>query len=96
MLPKPVAFDWNKGNIDKNLLKHEVTNKEAEEVFSNKPLKTFKDIGHSQEEDRFVALGKTDNERKLYIVFTIRNQKIRVISARNQSRKERKLYEKND
>lgn len=94
VLPKPIAFDWDQGNIDKNSKKHHVTNKEGEEIFGNKRIKTFKDKEHSQEEDRFVALGVTNNERRLYVVFTIRNQKIRIISARNQSRKERKLYEK--
>lgn len=96
VLPKPIAFDWDKGNIDKNFKKHNVTNKEAEEVFGNKPIKILKDKEHSQKEDRFVALGETDNERRLYIVFTIRKEKIRIISARNQSRKEKGLYEKND
>lgn len=93
-LPKPVCFDWNKGNIDKNWKKHKIHFKEAEEVFLNRPLKIFKDIKHSQKEDRFVALGISDKDRKLYIVFTIRNKKIRIISARNQSRKERSLYGK--
>lgn len=95
-LPKPITFEWDKGNLDKNFKKHNVVNKEAEEIFGNKPIKIFKDREHSQEEDRFVALGVTNNDRNLYIVFTIRKEKIRIISARNQSRKERKLYEKND
>lgn len=94
VLPKPIAFDWDKGNIDKNFKKHQVTNKETEEVFGNKPIKIFKDKEHSQKEDRFVALGVTNNEKRLYIVFTIRGEKIRIISARNQSKKERRLYEK--
>lgn len=89
-----MAFDWNEGNIDKNLVKHSVTNKEAEEIFRNRPLKLFKDIKHSQKEQRFVALGLTNTQRKLNIVFTIREIKIRVISARNMSKKEKELYEK--
>lgn len=93
-LPKPVAFEWNKGNIDKNLKKHNVTNKEAEEVFSDKRIKTFENIKHSQKEERFTVLGITEKGRKLYLSFTIRGQKIRVISARDQSKKERRLYEK--
>lgn len=90
---KPIKFDWNKGNIDKNLEKHKVNFRECEEIFFNKPLKTFYDIKHSQKENRFIALGITDKGRKLYIAFTIRNKKIRVISTRDMSRKERKLYE---
>lgn len=92
--PKPISFEWDKGNIDKNLVKHEVTNKEAEEIFFDKRLKTFENIKHSQREKRFTALGAADKKRKLYLSFTIRNQKIRIISARDQSGKERRLYEK--
>ena len=95
-LPSPRAFEWDKGNIDKSWKKHQVHFKEAEEIFFNKPLKTFKDIEHSQLEDRFVALGRTDKKRQLHIVFTIRNEKIRIISARDQNKKERKLYAKED
>lgn len=95
-LPKPTAFLWDKANVDKNWLKHQVHFKEAEEIFLNLPLKTFRDKKHSQKEDRFTALGITNKGRKLYVVFTIRKQKIRVISARSQSRKERRLYEKKD
>lgn len=95
-LPVPVSFDWDKGNVDKNWKKHQVYFKEAEEIFFNKPLKTFRDTSHFQEEDRFVALGITNKGRKLYVVSTIRNGKIRIISARNQSRKERRFYEKNN
>ncbi|MBI2334633.1 BrnT family toxin [Candidatus Daviesbacteria bacterium] len=93
-LPVPITFNWNQGNIEKNWKKHKVYYKEAEEVFFNKPLKIFKDIKHSQIEERFVALGMTNDNRRLYLVFTIREQEVRVISARDQSRKERKLYEK--
>lgn len=93
ILPKPIAFEWDKGNINKNLIKHNVTDKEAEEVFGNKPLKIFKDINHSEKEQRFVAYGKTDSNRSLAIVFTLRREKIRVISARDQNKKERREYE---
>lgn len=92
-LPVPLLFDWDKGNLDKNWLKHKVRSKEVEEIFFNDELITFFDIGHSQKENRFIALGRTNQKRKLIISFTIRKNKIRVISARNQSRKERKLYE---
>lgn len=96
ILPKPIAFEWNKGNIDKNLKKHNATNKEAEEVFSNRPLKIFADVKHSQSEQRLVAYGITSLNRKLTIVFTIRQQKIRAISVRDQNKKERITYEQKD
>lgn len=93
-LPTPLSFDWDKGNLDKNLKKHKVYFKEAEEIFFNKPLKIFPDRNHSIREKRFAALGVTNRKRKLTIVFTLRGEKIRVISARDQSRKERSEYEK--
>lgn len=92
-LPVPVSFDWDKANINKNWEKHKVSYREAEEIFTNGSLKTFKDKKHSQKELRFSALGITDKKRTLYVSFTIRDLKIRIISARDQSRKERKLYE---
>lgn len=92
-LPKPIAFEWDKGNEDKNITKHKVTNKETEEVFCSKSLKIFKDIRHSEKEERFVAYGVTSLDRRLTIIFTLRKQKIRVISARDQNKKERRIYE---
>lgn len=95
-IPEPVAFDWDKGNTNKNLHRHNVSDKEAEEVFSNEPMRIFEDIKHSQLEQRFVAYGVTNSNRKLTVVFTLRKQKIRVISARDQNKKERIEYEKED
>lgn len=91
---RPIKFDWNKGNIDKNWKRHKVDFRECEEIFSNQPLKIFYDEKHSQKEGRFLAYGITNRQRKLTVIFTIRNKKIRVISARNQNRKERRKYEK--
>lgn len=93
-LPKPIAFDWDAGNKDKNWSKHKVEAKEAEEVFTNKPLKVYPDLHHSHKEQRFLALGQTNKRRLLTIIFTIRNKHIRIISARDQSRKDRRVYEK--
>ncbi len=93
ILPEPIAFEWDKGNLEKNLHRHNVSNKEAEEIFSNEFVKIFEDVKHSHKEQRFVAYGATDLNRKLTIVFTVREQKIRVISARDQNRKERTVYE---
>lgn len=91
---KPVEFDWNEFNKEKNWHKHKVDFRECEEVFSNRPLKTYHDVKHSQNENRFAALGITYNYRRLYLVFAVRKNKIRIISARDMSRKERNLYEK--
>lgn len=92
-LPVPLVFDWDIGNLEKSWGKHNVYHREAEEVFFNKPLKVFKDEKHSADETRFVAYGINNSDRKLTLIFTIREQKIRIISARDQSKKERRVYE---
>ena len=92
-LEKTKEFDWDKTNIEKNWQKHQVKSKEREEVFLNEPLLVSPDEKHStKKEKRFQALGRTNQKRKLFIAFTIRKNKIRVISARDQSKKERKEY----
>ncbi len=93
-LPTPLSFDWNKGNVDKNWKKHKVHFKESEEIFFNKPLKIFGDPKHSKVEQRYVSYGKTNGKRLLAIVFTYRDNKIRIISARDQNRKEKNIYVK--
>ena len=89
------GFEWNEGNREKNEKKHGVTSIECEEVFFNKPLVIARSL-YSEGEERYVALGKTHGGRLLFLVFAIRNQRIRIISARPMSRKERKTYEKED
>lgn len=91
---KPIEFEWDRGNIDKNWEKRRVDFRECEQMFFNKPLKIFYDKKHSQKENRFLAYGATNRGRRLTVVFTQRNKKIRVISARDQNRKEKKIYEK--
>jgi len=89
-----VGFDWDKGNFLKNWESHQVSHLEAEQVFFNEPLLVYTDEKHSKKESRWYVLGRTDEKRNLMIVFTIRSKKIRVISARSMSRKERKIYER--
>jgi uncharacterized DUF497 family protein len=92
---KFAAFDWDEGNRNKSWLRHKVTNEESEQIFYHQPLVVFEDKKHSQKEKRLVAYGATDQRRKLTVVFTIRGDKIRIISARDQNKKERRIYEKN-
>ncbi len=87
-------FEWDSANSEKNWIKHRVSIKECEQVFFNKPLLIGDNPKHSQSEKRFSALGKTSENRLLAVFFTIRGNKVRIISARDQSRKERKQYEK--
>ncbi len=86
------GFQWDKGNSLKSWLKHHVTEREAEQVIFNELL-LVADEKHSQYESRFRAMGYTDENRYLYIVFMVRNNLIRVISARDMNKKERVIYE---
>jgi len=90
--PECAEFDWDEGNRDKNL-KHAVQNWECEQIFFNEPLVVLDDPKHSIAEDRLAAFGRTDNGRMLVVIYTMRNQKIRVISARDMNKKERQFYE---
>jgi len=89
------GFDWDEGNERKSHEKHGVSKFEAEQVFFNIPILLLDDKKHSEIEPRFHALGKTDSGRFLHITFTMRANKLRVISARDMHRKEKKVYEKN-
>lgn len=93
ILPEPLSFEWDKGNIDKNLKRHKVTNQEAEEVFRNKPVYVLEDIKHSLKEKRYMLWGITNERRKLTIIFCFRDNNVRIISARDMSQKERRSYE---
>lgn len=88
------GFDWDDGNSTKNEA-HAVAKSEAEQVFFNDPLLILEDTKHSQTEPRIHSLGKTDVGRLLHITFTLRcdGTLIRVISARDMSKKERVVYE---
>ena len=88
------GFQWDEGNIDKNLLKHQVQNWECEQIFFNEPLIILDDPKHSLSEKRWAAFGQTDAGRLLIIIFTKREKLLRVISARDMNRKEKKFYEK--
>ncbi len=93
-LPKILSFGWDKGNIDKNYKRHGVRTKEAEEIFVSDELYVLPDIRHSLKEKRLIALGKTQKGKHLFVVFTIRRNVIRIISARRMHKKEVLKYEK--
>jgi uncharacterized protein len=88
------GFDWDRGNSEKIWLKHHILRAECEEIFTNQPLLILPDTRHSELEERFVAFGKTNEGKPLTVAFTMRGSKVRPISARKMSRKERKDYEK--
>lgn len=87
------GFDWDENNREKNWEKHGVLASECEEVFFNIPLLLQPDPSHSQKEPRYYVLGHTILGRRLFIAFTVRADRIRVISGRDMSKKERSTYE---
>jgi uncharacterized protein len=95
-IPTPLQFQWDEGNGDKNWFKHQVSRSEAEEVFFDAAKRLLKEVimGPPAYEKRYILLGKTKNGRLLFIAFTLRDDCVRVISARDAHQKERPLYEK--
>ena len=87
------GFDWDAGNLLKNPQKHRVSNEEAEEVFFRRPV-VADDTRSGDSEPRWFVLGETEPGRVLRIVFTMRGRRIRIISARPVSKKERMNYER--
>jgi len=88
-----VGFEWDAGNLTKNLVTHGITNEEAEEIFFRRPVLAETTRPRDQEK-RWFVIGPSEEGRIVRAVFTVRNRKIRIISARVASRKERQNYEK--
>ena len=92
-LTKLNGFEWDAGNRDKNWDLHRVSWFETEEVFFNQPLLLYPDPAHSETEDPSYALGRTGTDRRLFVVFTVRKTKIRIISAQDMAKKEQRTYD---
>ena len=92
-LKKITGFEWDQGNIDKSYQKHGITPNEAEEAFVDKDILLLEDIKHSQKELRFEAIGRIIKGDILFLAFTARGDKIRIISVRKANKKERRRYE---
>lgn len=90
--PDVQGFQWDEGNSSKNWARHGISQTEAEQVFVNRPVIVTGDVAHSGTEARYFAFGRTDGGRLLTVVFTVRGQFLRVISARPMSRRERRGY----
>jgi uncharacterized protein len=88
------GFDWDEGNIDKSYKKHGVKPSEAEETFLDEKVLILRDVRHSQKEKRYILIGKNTENKILFIVFTLRRKRIRIISVRKANRKEKNRYEK--
>ena len=92
ILAKCTGFQWDAANLTKNWEKHDVSTLECEQVFFNRPLIVKRDKKHSAFENRYYGLGRTDADRLLFVVFTVRKDAIRIISARGMTPAERKRY----
>lgn len=88
-----LEFEWDDAKAKANRKKHGVSFEEASSVFGDSLSVTIDDPLHSDEEDRYVILGESDRRRLLVVVFTDRGNKLRIISARIATRRERKDYE---
>ena len=86
------GFEWDAGNTAKNLLRHGVSQAEAEEMFFLAPLVLLEDDKHSATERRYLIFGPTATGRLLTAAFTLRQRRIRIISVRDMSRQERRRY----
>ena len=93
VLTRCTGFQWDDGNAGKNWELHRVARIECEQVFFNRPVLVAPDERHSGEEARYAALGHTNGGRLLAVIFTVRGALLRVISARDMSRRERRVYE---
>jgi uncharacterized DUF497 family protein len=92
-LAQCTGFQRDVGNADKNWELHQGSRGACEQVFFNRPLLVAPDVERSQREPRYAALGQTNAARQVTVVFTIRGTLIRAISARDMSRRERRIYQ---
>ncbi len=92
ILSKCKGFEWDERNSNKNWYLHQVTDLECEEIFFSLPIIIASDEKHSKIEERFYALGKTEMERWLFVAFTVRDDLIRIISARDMTKSEQRKY----
>ncbi|MDF7825619.1 BrnT family toxin [Pontiellaceae bacterium B12227] len=88
------GFMWDDGNDTKSWDKHEVSRTECEQIFFNQPLIVKRDSMHAEREARYYVLGRTDFNRLLFAAFAVRDNQIRVISARDMSEHEKARYRK--
>ncbi|ACK73400.1 protein of unknown function DUF497 [Gloeothece citriformis PCC 7424] len=89
-----MEFEWNPEKAAINQKKHGVSFTEAATVFNDPLAITFDDPGHSQEEYRYITIGLSRQENLIVVSHTDRNNRIRIISARKVTPKERRYYER--
>jgi hypothetical protein len=92
ILENCTGFEWDQGNLTKNWDQLDVSNGECEQIFFNRPLIIKRNKEHSKNENRYYVLGRTNLKHLLFAVFTVRNDKIRIISARDMTDAEIERY----
>jgi len=88
-----VVFEWDENKAKSNLRKHKVAFAEAVTVFDDAFSITISDPDHSVEENRFIDIGMSDHNRLLVVIYTEREERVRIISARHATAPERRKYE---
>ena len=88
-----MQFQWDDNRAQSNVQKHGLTFEEAVTVFADPYLLFTEDSKPSQTEQREWAIGEAENGSLIVVVFTVRGEEIRIISARKATKKERKRYE---
>jgi uncharacterized protein len=88
-----MKFEWNQEKAASNLSKHGVSFEEAQTVFDDPLYVDFYDPDHSDDEERYIIIGKSMQGRLLLVSYTERGNVTRLISAREVTRAERKAYE---
>lgn len=88
-----LTFEWDEEKSQVNLLKHNVSFEEAKTVFGDPLSITIADNYHSTDENRFIDIGMSNQQRLLIMVYTERRSNIRIISCRKATVEERKVYE---
>jgi len=88
-----MQFEWNASKAERNLLKHGVSFEEAETVFDDPLYVDFYDPDHSEDEERYLIIGESNQGRLLIVSYTERGDLMRLISAREVTRTERESYE---
>ncbi len=92
----PMYFEWNEDKAVDNVRKHGVSFEEATTVFADTMSLTIHDPLHSEAEGRFIIVGMSNRHRTLVVVHTDRGDRVRIISARLATRRERKMYEEGE
>jgi uncharacterized DUF497 family protein len=88
-----VEFEWDSDKADENLRKHQVSFSEAATVLGDALGVTAPDPDHSKGEARFITVGMSEQKRLLIVAHVERGDRIRIISARELTRSEKKAYE---